>query len=289
MRKLLEFLIGKRHWFLFCFLEIVSCILLFYNQDYHRNLIFGSSNTVVAQISSISGRVRSYLGLRDENKALFEQNGQLQLQVIKLEREIAYMKAHAQTYDSLFVADTVTMPYHFVTAEIVNSNVSSLSNYLTIDKGTKDGVKVDMGVVTTQGIVGIVSVADEHFSVVISVLNPKLLVSCKLLNGNYHGSLVWDGRDPRYAYLDDLPRHAIFKEGDTVVTTGFSTAFPPNVMVGTVAKFEKKRDQNFYSLKIKLATDFSAIKSIRVIQNDFREEREAVEEKARTLITNKTE
>ena len=266
MRKLLEFLIGKRHWFLFCFLEIVSCILLFYNQDYHRNLIFGSSNTVVAQISSISGRVRSYLGLRDENKALFEQNGQLQLQVIKLEREIAYMKAHAQTYDSLFVADTVTMPYHFVTAEIVNSNVSSLSNYLTIDKGTKDGVKVDMGVVTTQGI-----------------------VSCKLLNGNYHGSLVWDGRDPRYAYLDDLPRHAIFKEGDTVVTTGFSTAFPPNVMVGTVAKFEKKRDQNFYSLKIKLATDFSAIKSVRVIQNDFREEREAVEEKARTLITNKTE
>jgi Cell shape-determining protein len=138
-----------------------------------------------------------------------------------------------------------------------------------------------MGVVSTGGVVGIVSVADEHFSVVIPVLNPKLHISCKLLTGNYYGSLSWDGRDTRYAYLDELPRHAVFKEGDTVVTSGFSAVFPANIMVGTVAKFEKGKDYNFYSLKIKLGTDFWALKSVRVIQNDFHDERTAIEEKAR--------
>lgn len=281
MRKLLDFLIGKRHWFLFLFLEIISCVLLFYNQAYHRNLILGSSNTVVGHISSVTGGVRSYLGLREENKELFEQNGRLELQVMKLEREIESLKAQALTYDSIFVADSVMMPYHYVTAGIVNGNVSSMSNYLTIDKGLSDSVKPDMGVVSVHGVVGIVSVADEHFSVVIPVLNPKLHISCKLLNGNYYGSLEWDGRDTRYAYLNELPRHAIFKEGDTVVTSGFSSAFPPNIMVGTVAKFEKKEDHNFYSLKIKLGTDFWALKSVRVIQNDSHDERTAVEEKMR--------
>lgn len=281
MRKLLDFLIRKRHWFLFILLEVVSCIFLYYNQAYHRNLILGSSNTLVGHISSISGAVRSYIGLKGENRALFERNGQLELQVMRLEREIEMLKAQALTYDSLFVADSVAIPYHYVTAGVVNSNVSLMSNYLTIDKGLRDGVKPDMGVVSTGGVVGIVSVADEHFSVVIPVLNPKLHISCKLLTGNYYGSLSWDGRDTRYAYLDELPRHAVFKEGDTVVTSGFSAVFPANIMVGTVAKFEKGKDYNFYSLKIKLGTDFWALKSVRVIQNDFHDERTAIEEKAR--------
>ncbi len=282
MRKLLDFFIEKRHWFLFLLLEVVSFVLLFYNQAYHRNLILGSSNTLVGHISSISGTVRSYLGLREENKALFEQNGRLELQVIKLEREVALLKAHALSYDSIFVRDTLTtsMPYRYVTAEVVNGNFSSLSNYLTIDKGTADGVNVDMGVVSADGVVGIVSVADAHFSVVLPVLNPKSHLSCKLLHGDYYGSLSWDGRDTRYAYLDELPRHAIFKEGDTVVTSGFSSIFPPNIMVGTVAKFEKKKNYNFYSLKVKLKTDFWSLKSVRIIQNDFHDERVAVEQKA---------
>ena len=255
-------------------------MLLYHNHAYQRNLMLSSSNTMIGHILSVSGSAKSYMGLREENHALFEQNGQLELQVMELQQEIDLLKAHALSYDSLFT-DSVALPYHYVTAEIVNNCIAGLSNYITINKGSRDGVKPDMGVVSTRGIVGVVSTVNEHFSVVIPLLNPKLRISSKLQRGSFYGSLSWDGRDARYAYLEELPRHAVFEEGDTVVTSGYSAVFPPGVMIGTVAEFDEKRDYTFYSLKVKLATDFMTLKTVRVIRNDSQQEQLEVEKEAR--------
>ena len=280
MHKLLEFLIGKRHWILFFLLEIVSCMLLYHNHAYQRNLMLSSSSTIVGHILSISGSAKSYMGLREENNVLFEQNGQLELQVMELQQEIERLRAQTLSYDSLFT-DSDTLPYHYITAEIVNNRIAGLSNYITINKGSRHGVKPDMGVVSTRGIVGVVSTVSEHFSVVIPLLNPKLRISSRLQRGSFYGSLSWDGRDTRHAYLEELPRHAVFEEGDTVVTSGYSAVFPPGVIIGTVAEFDEKRDYTFYSLKVKLATDFMTLKAVRVIRNDYQQERLEVEKEAR--------
>ena len=235
MHKLLEFLIGKRHWILFFLLEIVSCMLLYHNHAYQRNLMLSSSSTIVGHILSISGSAKSYMGLREENNVLFEQNGQLELQVMELQQEIERLRAQTLSYDSLFT-DSDTLPYHYITAEIVNNRIAGLSNYITINKGSRHGVKPDMGVVSTRGIVGVVST---------------------------------------------VPGHAVFEEGDTVVTSGYSAVFPPGVIIGTVAEFDEKRDYTFYSLKVKLATDFMTLKAVRVIRNDYQQERLEVEKEAR--------
>ena len=268
MRKLLEFLIGKRHWFLFILLEAISLMLVYRNNAYQRNIIFSSANVVTGYIASISGSVTSYLNLRDINKELLERNGQLELQMLDLQDQL----------DAL-IADTVR--YSFVVADVVNNSVTHLSNYITVNKGKLDGIMPDMGVVSERGVVGIVSTVSDHFSVIIPLLNPKFRLSCKVLGSSYFGSLSWNGRNTLYANLDELPRHVEFQKGDTIVTSGYSAVFPSGIIVGTVADFEKQHDDNFYSLQVELATDFQALNNVRIIKNFRQTEQIGVEQEAK--------
>jgi rod shape-determining protein MreC len=222
----------------------------------------------------------SYIQLREENKKLFERNGLLELEILDLEQQLETLRTDRLSYDNAMIDSTVHQ-YHSIAARVVNNSVTRLSNYITINKGANDGIKPDMGVMSIQGVVGIVSTVAEHFSVVIPLLNPKSKLSCKLNSGDYYGSLSWDGRDAHYANLEELPNHVEFQQGDTVVTSGFSSIFPPGLRVGTVVEMDNSRDHNFYSLKIKLATDFQRLKNVRVIQNDFQRERLTIEGEAR--------
>jgi len=280
MRKLLEFLFGKRHWLVFILCEIIAFTLLYRNNTYHRNVIFSSANTVVANFSSIYSYAVSYIKLRQDNKILFERNSQLEMEVLDLQRQIQLLQAGAMSFDSI-AADAHPAEYSFLTAQVVSNYLSGYSNYITIDRGSADGVEADMGVVSTHGIVGIVSTVNEHFSVVIPLLNPKSRISCKLYNTNYYGSLSWDGRDVQYAILEELPLHSEFKRGDTIVTSGYSAVFPPGIIVGTVAEFGDSDKHNFYSLKIRLATDFRGLKVVRILKSAYQQERLIVEQEAR--------
>ncbi|MDR2041141.1 MAG: rod shape-determining protein MreC [Tannerella sp.] len=280
MRKLLEFLYEKRHWFVFIICEVLAFTLLYRYNAYQRNIFLGSAHTAFGYISSVSGTVMSYLGLREENRLLFERNGLLELEILDLERQLEALEADRLSYEGVMPDETAER-YPFITARVINNSVIRLSNYLTLDKGARDGIRPDMGVVSTRGVVGIVSAVEEHFSVVIPLLNPKSKLSCKLKSGDYYGSLSWDGRDAQYAYLEELPNHVEFRKGDTIVTSGFSAIFPPGIRVGTVVEMDNSRAHNFYSLRVKLATDFQRLKSVRVIGNDFRQEQLAVEREAR--------
>ena len=267
MRKLLDFLVRKRHWFLFLLLEVLSLILIYHNNAYQRNIMFSSANVVTGHIASVSGYVTSYLNLREINKELLERNGKLELQMLEMQDRLDMMMADTVAFAGFAPDSTEQFPYICVMAEVVNNSVTHLSNYITVNKGRKDGIDRDMGVVSERGVVGIVSAVSDHFAVVIPLLNPKFRLSCKVLGSSYFGSLSWNGLNSRYANLDELPRHVQFDKGDTIVTSGYSAVFPAGIIVGTVSDFKKQHDDNFYSLEVLLATDFQALNDVRIIKN----------------------
>jgi len=159
-------------------------------------------------------------------------------------------------------------------------NADLLDNYITLDQGSSAGIRPEMGVVDGNGIVGIVYETSSSYSLVISVLNSKSNISCKIVGSDYFGYLKWEHGDSRYAYLKDLPRHAEFNLGDTVVTSGFSTVFPEGIMVGTVDDMSDSHDGLSYLLKIKLATDFGKVSDVRVIARNGQQEQKELENKA---------
>lgn len=281
MRKLLEFLVGKRHWFLFILLEAISLMLVYRNNAYQRNIMCSSANIVTGNIASISGSIVSYIHLREINKELLERNGQLELQMLDLQDQLDALVADTVSFKGFTPDSAEQFPYSFIVAEVVNNSVTHLSNYITVNKGKLDGITSDMGVVSERGVVGIVSTVSDHFSVIIPLLNPKFRLSCKVLGSSYFGSLSWNGRDTRYANLEELPRHVEFQKGDTVVTSGYSAVFPAGIIVGTVADFEKQHDDNFYSLQVELATDFHALNDVRIIKNFYQAEQINVEQEAK--------
>ena len=281
MRKLLEFLVGKRHWFLFMVLLAFSLTLIYRNNAYQRNVLFSSANVVAGRLSAVSGEVISYMHLREINKELLERNGQLESQVLDLQDQLDAFMADTVLFKGFAADSTERFPYSFVVAQVVNNSVVHLSNYITVNKGRKDGITPDMGVVSERGVVGIVSTVSDHFSVIIPLLNPKLRLGCKVLGSSYFGSLSWNGHNTRYATLEELPRHVEFQRGDTIVTSGYSAVFPAGLIVGIVEDYEKQHDDNFYALQVRLATDFQALNHVRIIKNFLQQEQLEVEKEAK--------
>lgn len=281
MRKLLDFLVRKRHWFLFIVLEIISFTLIFQNSAYQRNVILSSANVFTGNIESMAGSVRSYLNLYQENKILSERNGALELELLKLQDQVEAMLADSVHFAGYMPDSINRFSFEFIPAEVISNSAVQLNNYITLNKGTDDGITSDMGVVSEQGVVGIVSASNKHFSVVIPLINPKFRLSCKLLKNNYFGSLNWNGRDARYSYLYELPNHAAFSAGDTIVTSGFSAIFPAGIMVGKIVTPKRGNEENYTSLKIELATNFWTLKNVRVIKNYRRPEQISVEQEAK--------
>ena len=256
-------------------------MLVYQNNAYQRNIMFSSANVITGHIASVSGYVSSYLNLREINRELLERNGELEMELLELQDQLDMMRADTVTFSGFAPDSTEHFPYSFVMANVVNNSVTHLSNYITVNRGRKDGVEPDMGVVSERGVVGIVSTVSDHFAVVIPLLNPKFRLSCKVLGSSYFGTLSWNGRNARFANLDELPRHVEFEKGDTIVTSGYSAVFPAGIIVGKVVDFEKQHDDNFYSLEVELATDFQTLNNVRIIKNYRQAEQKNIEQEAK--------
>ena len=289
MQKLLEFIIAKRHWFLFVFCEIISFILIYRNNVYQQNMMLSTANVVVGKISSVSGTVLSYFDLQEVNRSLLDRNSFLEMEVVRLREQVNNRVVDSTSFEHAFLTDTVlpdslfsmNYTYKYHTASVVNNSTAYTNNYITINKGAKDGIRPDMGVISPQGLVGIVATVSEHYSVAISLLNIKFKVSCKVQNTNYSGPLSWKGGDVKYAYLEQLPTHVTLQVGDTIVTSGHSEVFPPGIMVGVVESYDKRGDDNFYSLKVRLSTNFMALNALCIIDNCLQNEQRELELEAR--------
>lgn len=243
-------------------------MMLSQRDDYHASVLLSSANAVSGGVYRGARTVTGYFHLRDINRSLQESNA-------ALENEILNLRNKLDEYRTL-LSDTVAVReehrYDYILASVLNNSTRSPRNYITIDRGTLDGVAQGMGVVDHNGIVGIVNVAGPHTARVISILNQTQHFSVKLKDTPYVGSLSWKGSDPGIAYMEEVPRHAQYHTGDTVVTSGFSTTFPYGINVGTVMNRVRMADDNFYVLKIRLASDFETLSTVRVIKDFYKEE-----------------
>ena len=274
MRNLINFLLKYNYWFLFVILEVASFVLLFRFNNYQQSVYFTSANTVVGAVYEVSGGISSYFHLKSVNEDLLDRNMLLEEQINNLEKALK-----ERQLDSIAVNSIRKIDYQLFKARVIKNSLNLADNYITLDKGSSSGIHSEMGVVDGNGIVGIVYETSPSYSVVISVLNSKSNISCKIVGSDYFGYLKWEHGDSRYAYLKDLPRHAEFNLGDTVVTSGFSTVFPEGIMVGTVDDMSDSHDGLSYLLKIKLATDFGKLSDVRVIARNGQQEQKELENK----------
>lgn len=278
MRNLLDFLIKYNYWFLFTLLEVACLVLLFRFNHYQQGVFFTSANVVSGKVYEVSGGVSSYFHLKSINEALLDRNLALEQQITQLEN--ALNEYHADSLEMVSIRNTPLTDYEIFKANVINNSLTNADNYITIDKGTKDGIRPEMGVVDANGVVGIVYMTSSSYSVVISLLNSKSNISCKIQGSDYFGYLKWEHGDSRFAYLKDLPRHAAFNLGDTVITSGYSAVFPAGVMVGTVDDMSDSNDGLSYLLKVKLATDFGKVNNVRILSRTGQEEQRELEKKA---------
>jgi rod shape-determining protein MreC len=270
MRNLLNFLFNNGYWFLFLLLEVISFTLLFRFNNYQGSVGFTTANQIVAQAHSFSAEIASFFNLHTINAQLTQHNVQLQTENVALRKAL-----ETATSNGSLEKQSPSLPhtsFSTIPARVIQNSLNLPDNYITLDKGSADGVTTEMGVVNGNGIIGIVYLTSEHYSLAISLLNSKSSISCKFKHNDYFGYLKWKGGDSRHAYLEDLPRHALFQKGDTIVTSGYSAVFPKGLMVGTVDSIADSKDGLSYLLRINLSTDFANLDDALIIVNNHQEE-----------------
>jgi rod shape-determining protein MreC len=233
---------------------------------------------VTGSIYSVTSGFQAYMNLSATNHDLLNKITELETKIYQYRKTIELL-TDSSRMAGFEIEDVSNTPiYRFTLARVINNNVSNLENYITLDKGSEDGVEPDMGVLSVNGIVGVVVYTSPHCSVVIPILNSKFKLSSKVKNNNYSGPLVWDGKDSRYASLMELPRHVDFDIGDTIVTSGYSTIFPEGLPVGTIEDSKKQQNDNYTSLKIKLFTNFNTLNEVIIVENSYQKEQKRLQE-----------
>ena len=265
MRNLIDFLARHNHWFLFILLEVLSFVLLFHYNSYQGSVWFSSANAVSGKVFEWNASVTQYFSLVDVNKTLTERNIYLERQVEQLTEQLE--KAGRDSTEIERMQTSVLKDCNTIPAKVVSCSLNKLNNFITIDKGYADGVRKDMGVVCGTGVVGIVYLVSEHYSVLIPVLSSVSNISCTIRSRGYFGYLHWKGGSPEEAYIDDIPRHARFKLGDVIVTSGYSSVFPPGMLVGKIMRVYNSANGMSYRLRVKLSTDFGNLRDVCVIND----------------------
>ena len=271
MSSLFEFLKKYHHWFVFLLLETISGVLLFQFNSYQGSVWFSTANAVAGRVYACESWVRSFFTLSKVNEELTLRNTYLEHQVTQLSERLTSL-----TKDSAYLhTDQLRLleQYKLIPAKVVTNEVHKPNNLITIDKGEADGVHEDMGVVSGTGVVGIVYLTSAHYSVVIPILNAHSNISCTIVGRGYFGYLHWYGKESDMAYVDDIPRHAVFHKGDSVVTSGYSSIFPEGIMVGTINKKFNSADGLSYLAQVKLSTDFGRLRDVCVISDANMNER----------------
>ena len=278
MRNLFNFILRNSHWLLAILLVAFSSYLVFAHNSYQRSVYLTSANNVTGWFYDTSNHITSFFYLKKNNAQLLERNAELEKKYYDLQALLDSVIASDSMVVEAFAPDSITTPqFDFIPAEVVNLSFSGVNNFITLNKGLSHGIRPDMGVISQQGVVGVVANVSPNFSVVIPVINPKFRLSARLKNSENYGSISWDGTNVRQAQLQDLPKHEVFHEGDTVLTS-FSRIFPRNLIIGFVSNTGKSGDDNFNTFNVHLATNFYTLQDVLVINDMFYEEQQTLEE-----------
>lgn len=286
MRNLLYFLKKYSNWMFFVILELISMVLLFQYNSYQGSVWVTSANAMTGKIYEWDSAVESFFSLTKINESLTLRNFYLERQVSQLSR--LYAEATGDTVAARREEMEALDSYRLTPAKVIANTLDREDNLITIDKGRADGIAKDMGVACGQGVVGVVYMTSDHYSIVLPVLNVRSRISCTIRKRGYFGYLTWSGDDPSTAYVEDIPRHAHFKLGDWVETNGYSSIFPRGVAVGKILQVYNSRDGLSYRLKIQLATDFGNLRDVYVINDKSIAERSRLMVAARDSLQGKT-
>ena len=275
MHNLLDFLRKYAYLLLFVVLEGVSLLLLLRHNSYQGCVWLSSANAVVARVNGLYDGAMAYLRLRDVNRQLTDEN-------VRLWRETALLRdALAQaTHDSTLTERYVQASmegYSLLPATVVsNGTETAAGRYLVVNRGERDGVRPEMGVVGGGGVVGIVYLTGPHHSLVIPVINRKSSISCRIRGSRYFGYLVWRGEGTLTARLGDIPRYAKIKEGDYVETSGYSSVFPPGIFVGRISHLGTSADGQTYDVVVNLGTDFANLRDVSIVTTPYKAETDSL-------------
>jgi rod shape-determining protein MreC len=245
---------------MFLALEVISFTLMVSYNNYQRVTFINSSNDVVGTIYERFSHFDDYFSLSRTNARLAAENAALRKQL--------QMRVALQEKYPVNRPDTVDAPaYYFTSAKVIGNSVNKQFNYITLNKGSRQGIKPDMGIISADGVVGVITNVSPNYSTGLSLLNKRLSIPAKITKNNYFGALVWDGEHSNTADLKEIPFHIMVNVGDTVVTSGYSSIFPEGIMIGTITKWEQDPGTNFYNIKVELSTNFRTVKYVEVVRN----------------------
>ena len=269
MNNLRRFILKYHFAILFILLEVISILLLARSQNFHRNLLVNTTNEVIGKIYEWSSDVGNYFHLTSVNKQLAEENAMLrsQLSIVNDTSSCIYTTNHGDTL------------YKYIPAQVINNSTNQVNNYIIINKGAADGIERDMSVISTDGIVGVVTDVSRHYASIMSLLHSKSIVGVRFKNNQEIAGLKWGTNNYRYGMVEDIPTHIVLQKGDTIVTSSHSYIFPEDLMVGTVEEFYPTAVDALNKAKIKFATDFATLRHVYVIKDLHKSELDSLKAK----------
>ena len=265
MRSFIQFILRNYAIILFILLEGVSFFLIFSYNKFHQTFFINSANAITGNVNSTYGNFKNYFSLAEANDSLVNENARLRSML-----EGSYVIDTTRAY---IMKDSLGKQlYSYIPAVVISNSFTETNNYITLDRGSNHGITKNMGVITSSGIAGNVIKVSPNFSVVMSVLHSRFKASVAIKRNNTQGRLLWDIKDPSRIHMVEVSEQGFPSIGDTVVTTRASEIFPPGIMVGTIVDFGKEAGNNYYTLDIKLSTDFSSLQYVYVVNDLMRPE-----------------
>ncbi len=271
MQQIIYFLRKYRYFLLFTILELIALLFTIQSHSFHKSKFVNSATSITGGVYTQVSNINEFFILKKENKILAEENNRLK----------NILSKHLLLGTDTTVIDSLTIPYKYkyTAAKIIKNDYSKINNFITIDKGSSSGIKSDMGVINTKGIIGIVKNVSNKYATILSILNSYSKLNVRLKNNNYFGTLIWNGNYYNTVQLIDIPRQANLKIGDTIITGGRSAIFPEGIMVGTIKDF-RFEDTKFTEINITLFNDMSTLGYVQIIENRERNEQQLLEEQA---------
>ncbi len=268
MRNIISLLIRYSAFIVFLTLECLSFYLIVNYNKSQKEIWANSSNMFTGGVNSYVQGVEDFFALQNRNDSLLIENAQL------LETIINYRINSKDNSFQAFEDSDSTSNYSLIPSRVCSKTINLRNNYMTLCKGSKDSIQVGMGVLTEDGIAGIISQVSPDFSTVLMILNSESRTSAKIKGKNYFGNLLWRKSNPLIMTLTDVPKHAEIMVGDTIVTSGYSISYPEDVYIGTISDYSLRDGSNSYSIDVQLATDFSKTDYVYVVSYKLAEQKE---------------
>ena len=270
MQQIFNFVLKNSNPILFLLLLVISLSLTIQSHSYHKSKVISSANFFTGAIYERTNKIDKYFSLQKQNEELAKENARLK--TLLFNQKDSTKLPQIDSIQGVKKTDVIV-------SKVIRNSYSAHENYLTINNGSASGIKQNMGVINSAGIIGIIDDTSKDYSTIISILNVKSQINAKIKKSNHFGSLVWNAKSPGFVQLIDVPRLASVRKGDTIVTGGESIIFPENIGIGTVENVYTEKETNVYYLNIKLFNDMTNLGHVYIIKNKDAEQISNLENK----------